>query len=148
MNPKSLGAETMQNGTDTVEPRRPLATKSGDHCPDADDLVWIDLDPTLGHGQNGHRPAIVLTPRHCNIESAGFWIRRLHISWGHQPRRDKLASDLAVHAASALSAALGCLATIVNSERAAGSGRTRPCSQLRNVASGILSALANSACVI
>ena len=52
------------------------------------------------------------------------------------------------HAASALSAALGFLATIVNSERAAGSGRTRPCSQLRNVAIGILSARANSVCVI
>jgi hypothetical protein len=24
-----------------------LPTKSGDYCPDAGDLVWIDLDPTL-----------------------------------------------------------------------------------------------------
>ncbi|HML06968.1 MAG TPA: endoribonuclease MazF [Xanthobacteraceae bacterium] len=43
-----------------------MATKSGDYCPDAGDLVWIDLDPTLGHEQSGHRPAIVLTPRHYN----------------------------------------------------------------------------------
>src|SRR5271170_4502944 len=55
---------------------------------------------------------------------------------------------LSLQAASALSAALGFLATIVNNERAAGSGRRRPCSQLRNVAIGILSAFANSACVI
>lgn len=48
---------------------RPLATKSGDYCPDAGDLVWIDLDPTLGHEQSGHRPAIVLTPQQYNVRS-------------------------------------------------------------------------------
>jgi hypothetical protein len=52
------------------------------------------------------------------------------------------------HASSALSAARGFFATMANSERAAGSGSTRPCSQLRNVASGILKARANSVCVI
>jgi mRNA interferase MazF len=46
-----------------------LATKSADYCPDAGDLVWIDLDPTLGHEQSGHRPAIVLTPRQYNVRS-------------------------------------------------------------------------------
>ena len=46
-----------------------MATKSGDYCPDAGDLVWIDLDPTLGHEQSGHRPAIVLTPQHYNVRS-------------------------------------------------------------------------------
>jgi mRNA interferase MazF len=46
-----------------------LVTKSGDYCPDASDLVWIDLNPTLGHEQSGHRPAIVLTPRHYNVRS-------------------------------------------------------------------------------
>lgn len=46
-----------------------MATKSGDYCPNAGDLVWIDLDPTLGHEQSGHRPAIVLTPRHYNVRS-------------------------------------------------------------------------------
>ena len=43
--------------------------KSGDECPDVGDLVWIDLDPTLGHEQSGHRPAIVLTPRQYNVRS-------------------------------------------------------------------------------
>jgi mRNA interferase MazF len=46
-----------------------LATKSGDYCPDAGDLVWIDLNPTAGHDQSGHRPAIVLTPRQYNVRS-------------------------------------------------------------------------------
>jgi len=46
-----------------------LATKSGDYCPDAGDLIWIDLDPTRGHEQSGHRPAIVLTSRLYNERS-------------------------------------------------------------------------------
>jgi mRNA interferase MazF len=46
-----------------------LATKSGDYCPDAGDLVWIDLNPTVGHEQSSHRPAIVLTPRQYNVRS-------------------------------------------------------------------------------
>ena len=47
-----------------------LATKPGDakpdYCPDAGDLVWIDLNPTLGHEQNGRRPALVLTAKPYN----------------------------------------------------------------------------------
>jgi mRNA interferase MazF len=46
-----------------------LVTKSGDYCPEVGDLVWIDLNPTLGHAQSGHRPAIVLTPRQYNVRS-------------------------------------------------------------------------------
>lgn len=46
-----------------------MATKSGDYCPDAGDLVWIDLNPTLGHEQSGHRPALALTPRQYNVRS-------------------------------------------------------------------------------
>jgi mRNA interferase MazF len=46
-----------------------LATKPGDYCPAAGDLIWIDLDPTLGHEQSGHRPALVLTPRSYNVRS-------------------------------------------------------------------------------
>jgi mRNA interferase MazF len=48
---------------------RRLATKSGDYCPDAGDLVWIDLSPTLDHEQSGHRLAPVLTPRQYNVRS-------------------------------------------------------------------------------
>jgi mRNA interferase MazF len=46
-----------------------LVTKSGDYCPEVGDLVWIDLNPTLGHEQSGHRPAVVLTPRQYNVRS-------------------------------------------------------------------------------
>jgi mRNA interferase MazF len=46
-----------------------LATKPRDPCPDAGDLVWVDLNPTLGHQQSGHRPAIVLPPRAYNERS-------------------------------------------------------------------------------
>ncbi len=46
-----------------------MATKSGEYCPDAGDLVWIELNPTVGHEQSGHRPAIVLTPRQYNARS-------------------------------------------------------------------------------
>ena len=46
-----------------------MATKSGDYCPAAGDLVWVDLDSTRGHEQSGHRPAIVLTPREYNVRS-------------------------------------------------------------------------------
>ena len=45
-----------------------MATKSREYCPDAGDLVWIDLNPALGHEQSG-RPAIVLTPRQYNERS-------------------------------------------------------------------------------
>jgi mRNA interferase MazF len=48
---------------------RLLAAKPGDYCPDAGDLVWIDLHPTFGHEQSGHRPAVVLTPRSYNVRS-------------------------------------------------------------------------------
>jgi len=30
--------------------------------PGAGDLIWLDFDPTLGHEQDGHRPAVVLSP--------------------------------------------------------------------------------------
>ena len=48
---------------------RLLATRSGDYCPDAGDLVWVELEPTRGHEQSGHRPALVLTPQQYNVRS-------------------------------------------------------------------------------
>jgi mRNA interferase MazF len=50
-----------------------LATKPGSYCPDAGDLIWIDLDPTLGHEQSGRRPAIVLSPHDYNA-AAGLCV--------------------------------------------------------------------------
>ena len=52
---------------------RPLATKPGDYCPEAGDLIWIDLDPTVGHEQSGRRPAIVLSPHSYNA-AAGLCV--------------------------------------------------------------------------
>ncbi|MCP3373059.1 type II toxin-antitoxin system PemK/MazF family toxin [Bradyrhizobium cajani] len=44
-----------------------MATKSGDYCPDAGDVIWIDLDPTVGHEQSGRRrPVMVVSPRSYN----------------------------------------------------------------------------------
>jgi mRNA interferase MazF len=31
------------------------------YVPDAGDVVWISVDPQLGHEQTGHRPAVVLS---------------------------------------------------------------------------------------
>ncbi|WP_035707392.1 MULTISPECIES: type II toxin-antitoxin system PemK/MazF family toxin [Bradyrhizobium] len=50
-----------------------MAKKSGDHCPEAGDLIWIDLDPTVGHEQSGRRPAIVVSQRSYNA-AAGLCV--------------------------------------------------------------------------
>jgi mRNA interferase MazF len=46
-----------------------LATKPGDYCPDAGDLIWIDLSLTVGHEQSGRRPVLVLTSSKYNAAS-------------------------------------------------------------------------------
>lgn len=37
--------------------------------PDQGDVVWINLNPTKGHEQKGHRPVLVLTPKEYNVKS-------------------------------------------------------------------------------
>ena len=39
------------------------------YCPTAGDIIWLDFDPTLGHEQQGRRPALVLTPQAYNERS-------------------------------------------------------------------------------
>jgi mRNA interferase MazF len=39
--------------------------------PDRGDAIWITLNPQAGHEQEGHRPAVVLTPRAYN-EAVGL----------------------------------------------------------------------------
>jgi len=39
------------------------------YVPERGDVVWIDFNPTVGHEQAGHRPALVLSPRTYN----DFW---------------------------------------------------------------------------
>jgi mRNA interferase MazF len=34
--------------------------------PEAGDIIWINLDPQIGHEQAGHRPALVLSPSSYN----------------------------------------------------------------------------------
>lgn len=37
--------------------------------PKQGDLIWIDLDPTIGHEQNGRRPALVVSGNTYNKNS-------------------------------------------------------------------------------
>lgn len=34
------------------------------YIPDRGDLVWVDFDPTKGREQKGHRPALIISPKH------------------------------------------------------------------------------------
>jgi mRNA interferase MazF len=36
------------------------------YVPEAGDIVWLEFDPQAGHGQAGHRPALVLSPAAYN----------------------------------------------------------------------------------
>jgi len=38
--------------------------------PDAGDVIWIDLNPTIGHEQAGKRPALVLSPSSYNDKTS------------------------------------------------------------------------------
>lgn len=38
--------------------------------PDAGDVIWMDLNPTLGHEQAGKRPALVLSPAAYNLRTS------------------------------------------------------------------------------
>jgi mRNA interferase MazF len=37
--------------------------------PERGDVVWIALDPRVGHEQSGHRPAVVLSPSRYNART-------------------------------------------------------------------------------
>jgi mRNA interferase MazF len=36
------------------------------YVPDAGDIVWLQFNPSAGHEQAGHRPALVLSPARYN----------------------------------------------------------------------------------
>ena len=42
----------------------------GRYTPDTGDVVWLTLDPTVGHEQQGRRPALILTPRAYNARTS------------------------------------------------------------------------------
>ena len=39
------------------------------YVPDIGDLIWLDFDPSAGHEQAGHRPALVLSPKLYNTKT-------------------------------------------------------------------------------
>ena len=38
--------------------------------PDVGDVIWVDLNPTVGHEQAGKRPALVLSPAAYNSKTS------------------------------------------------------------------------------
>ena len=46
---------------------------AGAYVPDRGDVVWLSLDPTLGHEQAGRRPVVVLSPMGYN-EKVGLML--------------------------------------------------------------------------
>jgi mRNA interferase MazF len=38
------------------------------YVPESGDIVWLECDPQAGHGQKGHRPALVLSPAAYNAK--------------------------------------------------------------------------------
>jgi mRNA interferase MazF len=40
------------------------------YVPDAGDIVWISFSQHAGHGQAGHRPAVVLSPAAYNAKTS------------------------------------------------------------------------------
>ena len=39
------------------------------YVPDTGDIIWLDFDPSAGHEQAGHRPALVLSPKLYNSKT-------------------------------------------------------------------------------
>lgn len=39
---------------------------SSEYIPERGDLIWVNFDPTKGHEQKGHRPAVVLSRKEYN----------------------------------------------------------------------------------
>jgi mRNA interferase MazF len=46
-----------------------LVAKRKNYTPERGDIVYLDFDPTKGHEQRGHRPALVISPRIYNQKS-------------------------------------------------------------------------------
>jgi len=38
--------------------------------PNSGDIIWVDLNPTVGHEQAGKRPALVLSPSSYNAKTS------------------------------------------------------------------------------
>ncbi|MBA3980687.1 MAG: mRNA-degrading endonuclease [Alcanivorax sp.] len=52
-----------------------MTSKAGKrYTPERGDIVWCDFDPTRGHEQAHHRPALVLSPRRFNQVTGLTWL--------------------------------------------------------------------------
>jgi mRNA interferase MazF len=47
-----------------------VVVSTSSYIPDRGDIVYLDFDPTKGHEQRGHRPALVVSPRGYNAKSS------------------------------------------------------------------------------
>lgn len=47
-----------------------MVISASSYIPDRGDIVYLDFDPTKGHEQRGHRPALVVSPRSYNAKSS------------------------------------------------------------------------------
>jgi len=43
---------------------------ASEYTPQAGDIVWLNFTPQAGHGQAGHRPALVLSPKAYNHKTS------------------------------------------------------------------------------
>ena len=51
-----------------------MMSRAGPYAPDRGDIVWVDFDPIIGHEQNGHRPALVLSGTRYNARTGLFLV--------------------------------------------------------------------------
>ena len=64
------------------------------YVPDIGDIIWLDFDPSAGHEQAGHRPALVLSPKLYNIN---WRARRESNPQPSDPKSDALSIELRAH---------------------------------------------------
>ena len=43
--------------------------KADDYVPERGDIVWITLNPRIGHEQSGRRPAVIISPSSYNFKA-------------------------------------------------------------------------------
>jgi len=59
--------------------------------PDRGDIIYINFNPTKGHEQRGHRPALVISPAAFNAQTNTLWacpITSKQRSWAFETSLD------------------------------------------------------------
>lgn len=67
------------------------------YIPKQKDIIFIDLDPTLGHEQKGYRPAIVLSNNAFNINTKMIIVCPITSNEKYFPTHHILTSTKIVH---------------------------------------------------